>query len=80
MLVCLQLSVLGGKIESVRVTTCEGKEWSLNGSVEHIVERNLVEVSLETHSQTMVAFIRRMGGIYSGDSGGNLNFYAKVEI
>ena len=42
MLVCLQLSVLGGKIESVRVTTCEGKEWSLNGSpVEHIVERKL---------------------------------------
>ena len=54
MLVCLQLSVLGGKIESVRVTTCEGKEWSLDGSpVEHIVERNLWKESLETHSLTM---------------------------
>ena len=31
MLICLQLSVLGGRVESVRVTTCDGKEWKLNG-------------------------------------------------
>ena len=76
MLVCLQLSVLGGKIESVRVTTCEGKEWSLNGSpVEHIVERNLVEGILGNSftDDEIDNAIRRMGGIYNGDSGGNLS-------
>ena len=76
MLVCLQLSVLGGKIESVRVTTCEGKEWSLNGSpVEHIVERNLVEGILGNSfsDDEIDNSIRRMGGIYNGDSGGNLS-------
>ena len=76
MLVCLQLSVLGGKIESVRVTTCEGKEWSLNGSpVEHIVERNLVEGILGNSftDDEIDNAICRMGGIYNGDSEGNLS-------
>lgn len=78
MLVCLQLSVLGGKIESVRVKTCEGKEWSLNGSpVEHIVERNLVEGILGNSftDDEIDNAIRRMGGIYNGDSRGNLSIY-----
>ena len=76
MLVCLQLSVLGGKIESVRVTTCEGKEWSLDGSpVEHIVERQLVEGILGNSftDDEIDNAIRRMGGIYNGNSAGNLS-------
>ena len=76
MLVCLQLSVLGGKIESVRVKTCEGKEWSLDGSpVEHIVERNLVEGILGNSftDDEIETAIHRMGGIYNGDSSGNLS-------
>lgn len=76
MLVCLQLSVMGGSVESVRVTTCEGKEWSLNGSpVEHIVGRNLVEGILGNSftDDEIENAIRRMGGIYNGDSSGNLS-------
>ena len=76
MLVCLQLSVMGGSVESVRVTTCEGKEWSLNGSpVEHIVGRNLVEGILGNSftEDEIENAIRRMGGIYNGDSSGNLS-------
>ena len=76
MLVCLQLSVMGGSVESVRITTCEGKEWSLNGSpVEHIVGRNLVEGILGNSftEDEIENAIRRMGGIYNGDSSGNLS-------
>lgn len=76
MLVCLQLSIMGGSVESVRVTTCEGKEWSLNGSpVEHIVGRNLVEGILGNSftEDEIENAIRRMGGIYNGDSSGNLS-------
>lgn len=76
MLVCLQLSVMGGSVESVRVTTCEGEEWSLNGSpVEHIVGRNLVEGILGNSftDDEIENAIRRMGGIYNGDSSGNLS-------
>ena len=76
MLVCLQLSVMGGSVESVRVTTCEGEEWSLNGSpVEHIVGRNLVEGILGNSftEDEIENAIRRMGGIYNGDSSGNLS-------
>ena len=76
MLVCLQLSVMGGSVESVRVTTCEGDEWSLNGSpVEHIVGRNLVEGILGNSftDDEIENAIRRMGGIYNGDSSGNLS-------
>ena len=76
MLVCLQLSILGGKIESVRVTTCEGKEWSLEGApIEHKVERSLVEGILGntfTDDEIDLA-IRRMGGTYNGDSSGVLS-------
>ncbi len=76
MLVCLQLSILGGKIESVRVTTCEGKEWSLEGApIEHKVERSLVEGILGntfTDDEIDLA-IRRMGGTYNGDSSGILS-------
>ena len=76
MLICLQLSVLGGKIESVRVTTCEGKEWSLDGSsVEHVVERKLVEGILGNSftDDEIENAIRRMGGNYNGDSSGKLS-------
>mgnify|MGYP002022219918 FL=1 len=76
MLICLQLSVLGGTIESVRVTGCDGKEWMLNGSpIKHHVERNLVESILGnsfTDDQIEDA-IRRMGGIYNGDTSGILS-------
>lgn len=76
MLICLQLSVLGGKIESVRVNTCEGKDWSLDGSpIIHTVKRTLVEGVLGnsfTDDQIEDA-IRRMGGIYNGDTSGNLS-------
>lgn len=73
MLICLQLSVLGGKIESVRVTTCEGKEWSLNGEpVEHKVERSLVEGILGNSftDEEIDNAIHRMGGIYNGEISG----------
>ena len=76
MLICLQLSVLGGTIESVRVTGCDGKEWVLNGSpINHQVERNLVEGILGnsfTNDQIEDA-IRRMGGVYNGDTSGMLS-------
>lgn len=76
MLICLQLSVLGGTIESVRVTGCDGKEWILNGSpINHQVERNLVEGILGnsfTDDQIEDA-IRRMGGVYNGDTSGILS-------
>ena len=76
MLICLQLSVLGGKIESVRVTTCEGKEWSLNGQpVEHKVERSLVEGILGNSftDEEIDNAIHRMGGIYNGEISGILS-------
>jgi phenylalanyl-tRNA synthetase beta chain len=76
MLICLQLSLLGGTIESVRVTGCDGKEWILNGSpINHQVERNLVEGILGnsfTDDQIEDA-IRRMGGVYNGDTSGILS-------
>jgi phenylalanyl-tRNA synthetase beta chain len=76
MLICLQLSVLGGTVESVRVNACDGKEWVLNGSpIKHQVERSLVEGILGnslTDDQIEDA-IRRMGGIYNGDTSGILS-------
>ncbi len=75
MLICLQLSVLGGTVESVRVDAHDGKEWILNGSpIKHQVERTLVEGILGnsfTDDQIEDA-IRRMGGIYNGDTSGIL--------
>ena len=76
MLVCLQLSVLGGKIESVRVNTCEGTEWNLEGApIEHKVERSLVEGILGNPftDDEIENAIRRMGGIYNGDYAGVLS-------
>ena len=76
MLICLQLAVLGGKIESVRVTTCEGSDWSIDGSPkEHFVERNLVEGILGNAftDDQIEDSIRRMGGVYNGDTSGVLS-------
>ena len=76
MLICLQLSVLGGQVESVRVTTCEGKDWSLNGTpIEHKVERELVEGILGNSfsDDEIEEAIRRMGGQYKGDLSGVLS-------
>ncbi len=76
MLICLQLSVLGGQVESVRVTTCEGKDWSINGTpIEHKVERELVEGILGNSftDDEIEEAIRRMGGIYNGDLSGVLS-------
>ncbi len=70
MLVCLQLSILGGRVESVRVNTCEGQEWHLNGSpIEHHVPRDMVESILgNSFSDEEINFaIRRMGGIFNGE-------------
>ena len=76
MLVCLQLSILGGKIESVRVEACDGTEWSIDGSPkEHRVERKLVEGILGNPftDDEIENAIRRMGGSYNGDSSGVLS-------
>ena len=76
MLVCLQLSILGGQIESVRVETCDGTEWSIDGSPkEHSVERKLVEGILGNPftDDEIENAIRRMGGSYNGDSSGVLS-------
>ena len=76
MLICLQLSVLGGQVESVRVTTCEGKDWSINGTpIEHKVERELVEGILGNSfsDDEIEEAIRRMGGQYKGDLSGVLS-------
>ncbi len=76
MLICLQLSVLGGQVESVRVTTCEGKDWSINGTpIEHKVERVLVEGILGNSfsDDEIEEAIRRMGGQYKGDMSGVLS-------
>ncbi len=76
MLICLQLAVLGGKIESVRVTTCDGSDWSIDGSPkEHFVERNLVEGILGNAftDDQIEDSIRRMGGVYNGDTSGILS-------
>ena len=76
MLICLQLSVLGGQVESVRVTTCEGKDWSINGTpIEHKVERVLVEGILGNSfsDDEIEEAIRRMGGQYKGDLSGVLS-------
>ena len=76
MLVCLQLSILGGKIESVRVEACDGTEWSIDGSPkEHRVERKLVEGILGNPftDDEIENAIRRMGGSYNGDSSGILS-------
>jgi len=75
MLVCLQLSILGGTIESVRVTCHDGKEWSIEGTpIEHKVERTLVEGILgNPFSDTEIGnAIQRMGGIYNGEENGVL--------
>ena len=76
MLICLQLSVLGGQVESVRVKTCEGKDWSINGTpIEHKVERELVEGILGNSfsDDEIEEAIRRMGGQYKGDLSGVLS-------
>ena len=76
MLICLQLSVLGGQVESCRGTTCEGKDWSINGTpIEHKVERELVEGILGNSfsDDEIEEAIRRMGGQYKGDLSGVLS-------
>jgi len=76
MLICLQLSILGGDIESVRVNACDGTEWSINGSPkQHNVERALVEGILGNpfSDDEIENAIRRMGGVYNGDSSGILS-------
>jgi len=76
MLICLQLSILGGDVESVRVTACDGTEWSIDGSPkQHSVERRLVEGILGNAftDDEIENAIRRMGGIYNGDSAGILS-------
>ena len=69
MLVCLQLSILGGRVESVRITGHDGKEWSIDGSpVEHTIKRELVEGVLGNSftNDEIDNAIRRMGGIFNG--------------
>ena len=60
----------------MRVTTCEGKEWVLDGTpATQKVERKLVEGILGnsfTDDEIEVA-INRMGGIYNGDNSGILS-------
>ena len=76
MLICLQLSILGGDVESVRVNACDGTEWSIDGSPkQHSVERGLVEGILGNSftDDEIENAIRRMGGIYNGDSSGILS-------
>jgi len=76
MLICLQLSILGGDVESVRVNACDGTEWSIDGSPkQHSVERGLVEGILGNSftDDEIENAIRRMGGIYNGDSSGVLS-------
>ena len=76
MLICLQLTKLGGKVESVRVTTCDGNEWKINGTpLEHKVERNLVEGILGNMftDDQIDAAIKRMGGKYNGEENGLLS-------
>ena len=76
MLICLQLSILGGEIESVRVDTCDGTEWSIDGSPKvHSVQRDLVEGILGNSfsDDEIENAIRRMGGIYNGDTSGVLS-------
>ena len=76
MLICLQLAVVGGKVEDVRVTTCEGRDWRINGEpVEHKVERSLVEGILGNSftDEEIANAIQRMGGIYNGDKSGILS-------
>ncbi len=76
MLVCLQLSILGGEIESVRVDACDGTEWSIDGSPKvHSVQRDLVEGILGNSfsDDEIENAIRRMGGIYNGDTAGVLS-------
>lgn len=76
MLICLQLSILGGDIESVRVNACDGTEWSIDGSPKpHNVERKLVEGILGNafSDDEIENAIRRMGGIYNGDTSGILS-------
>ena len=76
MLICLQLSILGGEIESVRVNACDGTEWSIDGSPKvHSVDRELVEGILGNSfsDDEIETAIRRMGGIYNGDTSGVLS-------
>ncbi len=76
MLICLQLAIMGGKIESVRVTTWEGKNWILDGEpVEHKVKRSLVEGILGNpfNDDEISRAIQRMGGNYNGDKSGILS-------
>ena len=76
MLICLQLHIMGGKIESVRVKTCEGKDWILDGTPKtHKVKRSLVEniLGYSFKDQEIKESIRRMGGVYNGDDNGILS-------
>ncbi|MDP6870341.1 MAG: phenylalanine--tRNA ligase subunit beta [Candidatus Poseidoniaceae archaeon] len=75
MLICKQLEILGGKVESVRVSAYDDTEWSINGTpIEHFVSREMVE-NILGHSFNDDEFensIRRMGGIYNGETDGDL--------
>ncbi len=76
MLICLQLHIMGGKIESVRVKTCEGKDWILDGTPKtHKVKRSLVEniLGYSFKDQEIKESIRRMGGVYKGEDNGILS-------
>ena len=76
MLVCLQLATLGGKIESVRVKTCEGRDWILDGSPrEHHVSRDMVQSILGNSfsDDEIASAIRRMGGVYNGEDSKGLS-------
>tara|TARA_B100001996_G_scaffold383039_1_gene376999 strand:+ start:2546 stop:4222 length:1677 start_codon:yes stop_codon:yes gene_type:complete len=75
MLICLQLSALGGKVESVRVSGHDGKEWRIDGTpIEHKVERKMMESILgnEFSDQEIDNAIKRMGGTYDGEKDGIL--------
>lgn len=77
MLVCLQLQIMGGKVESIRVKTCDGMEWSLDGTSRiHKVKKSLVEgiLGISFTDEELANSINRMGGIYNGEQNGILSF------
>ena len=75
MLICLQLSALGGKVESVRVSGYDSKEWRIDGTpIEHKVERKMMESILgnQFSDEEIDNAIKRMGGTYDGEKDGFL--------
>ena len=78
MLICLQLAKLGGRVESVRVSGHDDKEWIIDGTpIEHKIERNLLEEILGNQftDEEIGAAISRMGGIYNGEENGTLYIF-----